>query len=163
MVKIVSNVPNSFKWKNGNRLHYVQLINLGSVFREQCLDTRILAYKKQVKVRHLTLLLRQTHFTHISFYGLVTLISDRARIPKEINPSLSFLVPSERILMLILSSARPPSNSGDSGSRRTTKIPHRRGKNSKTRDRYPAELTCFLSVLSHIIYNQERRRVRGDV
>ena len=81
--------------------------------------------------------------------------------------------------MLILSSARPLSNSEDKAQsqarHRTTKIvPHRRGKNSKTRDRYAARLPSplsslppsLLSVLSHIIYNQERRReggrVRGD-
>ena len=71
--------------------------------------------------------------------------------------------------MLILSSARPLSNSEDKAQsqarHRTTKIvPHRRGKNSKTRDRYAARLPSplsslppsLLSVLSHIIYNQER-------
>ena len=75
--------------------------------------------------------------------------------------------------MLILSSARPLSNSeGKAQSQarhRTTKIvPHRRGKNSKTLDRYAARLPSplsylppsFLSVLSHIIYNQEREGVR---
>ena len=74
--------------------------------------------------------------------------------------------------MLILSSARPLSNSEvDKGSHERT--PHgentaQEGENSKARGDLTAsaELTrflpSFLSVLSHIIYNQERRRVRGE-
>ena len=79
--------------------------------------------------------------------------------------------------MLILSSARPLSNSEDKAQsqarHRTTKIvPHRRGKIPRLEiamrmpPGYLPRSPSFLSVLSHIIYNQERRReggrVRGD-
>ena len=77
--------------------------------------------------------------------------------------------------MLILSSARPLSNSEDKAQsqarHRTTKIvPHRIGGAKIPRleiampPGYLARSPSFLSVLSHIIYNQEREggRVRGD-